>query len=385
PPLLLIHGEQDRGVPLEISLAMRDRCRELGLPVECLTIPGCGHYVQHDARGQTLDAIEGRVVIEDGMITAVEQASVHADDIVVPAFINAHTHLGDSIAKEAGLDLSLEELVAPPDGLKHRLLEAAQPETRIDAMRRSLRYMETGGVGACYDFREGGIDGVLELRSAADGLAIDAVAFGRGDEGVIAHADGYGASGAADAQFDAQRRAARRQGKPFAIHAGETDAGDINPALDLDPDLVVHMVHAEELHLERLADGRTPVVCCPRSNLVTDVGLPPIESMDEMTTVALGTDNVMSNSPSILREMEFTAKLFDLDPTSVLAMATVNPAAILDRPDGVIEAGRPARLVVFDGGSDNLAYAVDPASAIVRRASRTDIVDVIFAPTEPEG
>ncbi|MFW6061508.1 MAG: alpha/beta hydrolase family protein [Planctomycetota bacterium] len=58
PLLLLIHGEQDRGVPLEISLAMRDRCRELSLPVECLTIPGCGHYVQHDARGQTLDAIE---------------------------------------------------------------------------------------------------------------------------------------------------------------------------------------------------------------------------------------------------------------------------------------------------------------------------------------
>lgn len=335
--------------------------------------------------GETLDDIEGRVVIEDGSITAVEEASVHSDDIVVPSFVNAHTHLGDSIAKEVGLDLSLEELVAPPNGLKHRLLDASQPETRIDAMRRSLRFMETDGVGACYDFREGGIDGVLEFRSAADGLAIDALAFGRGDEEVIAHADGFGASGAADAQFGPQRRVADRQDKPFAIHAGEVDAGDINPALDLDPDFVVHMVHAEELHLERLADGSTPVVCCPRSNLVTDVGLPPIEAMVERTTVALGTDNVMTNNPSMLREMEFTSKLFDLDPRTILAMATVNAASILDRPDGVIDTGRPARLVVFDGTSDNLAYAVDPASAIVRRASRTDIADVVLSPMEPEG
>jgi len=37
--------------------------------------------------------------------------------LVIPAFIDAHTHIGDGIAKEAGVGLSTEEAVSPPDGL----------------------------------------------------------------------------------------------------------------------------------------------------------------------------------------------------------------------------------------------------------------------------
>jgi len=33
--------------------------------------------------------------------------------------------------------------------------------------------------------------------------------------------------------------------------------------MDLDPDFLVHMVHAEPIHLERLADRGTPVAVCP--------------------------------------------------------------------------------------------------------------------------
>ena len=40
-----------------------------------------------------------------------------SDATVRPAFANAHTHIGDSVAKEAGAGLSLDDLVAPPDGL----------------------------------------------------------------------------------------------------------------------------------------------------------------------------------------------------------------------------------------------------------------------------
>jgi len=60
-------------------------------------------------------------------------------------------------------------------------------------------------------------------------------------------------------------RCARRleAGKLFGIHAGERDADDINAAMDLDPDFLVHMVHAEPIHLERLADRGTPVAVCP--------------------------------------------------------------------------------------------------------------------------
>jgi cytosine/adenosine deaminase-related metal-dependent hydrolase len=95
--------------------------------------------------GEEYEPIEGRVVVEDGEITAIEEAETASTDLVCPAFVNAHTHVGDSIAKEAGRGLTLEELVAPPDGLKHRLLEEASREELVGAMERSLRFMETAG------------------------------------------------------------------------------------------------------------------------------------------------------------------------------------------------------------------------------------------------
>ncbi|SDF51471.1 Cytosine/adenosine deaminase [Halorubrum xinjiangense] len=335
--------------------------------------------------GPDFDPIEGRVVVADGEIVRIEEASVESNEVILPAFVNAHTHIGDSIAKEAGEGLSLDELVAPPDGLKHRLLRAADREEKVAAMARTLRYMESTGTGTFLEFREGGVDGVAALRDAlaGDGVAfgeraIEAVVFGRDDPDVLSVADGYGASGARDADFDAVRAETRDAGKLFGIHAGERDADDVNAAMDLDPDFLVHMVHAEGIHLERLDDRRTPVVVCPRSNLVTNVGVPPIRELTERTTVALGTDNVMTDSPSMFREMEFAAKLSDLPAQEILRMATVNGAAIAGLNRGVIEPGADADLLVLDGDSDNLAGARDLVRAVVRRAGHADVSRVVI-------
>jgi len=329
-------------------------------------------------RGPELEPVRGRVVVEDDEIVAIEEADVYSEDIVLPAFVNAHTHIGDSIAKEAGAGLSLDELVAPPDGLKHRLLRAASREETVGAMRRSLRLMSETGTAACIEFREGDVEGVEYIRAAAEGLPIEPVTLGRESEAAMHESDGFGASGARDADFDRLRNATREAGKLFGIHAGERDPHDINPALDLDPDFVVHMVHPESIHYERLEDNDVPVVVCPRSNLVTGVGVPPIRELVERTTVALGTDNVMLNSPSMFREMEFAAKLADVPAREVLRMATVNGAAIADLNCGVVEPGRDAKLLVLDGDSDNLGGAQDVVRAIVRRAGASDVKDVIL-------
>ena len=328
-------------------------------------------------RGREFEPVEGRVVIEDGDIVGVEAAEVRGDDIILPGFINAHTHIGDSIAKEAGEGLSLEELVAPPDGLKHRLLRAADREELVEAMTRSLSFMAEAGTISCIEFREGGVAGVRALEKAANSTPIDPVVLGRETTDAMEISDGFGASGADDGDFSMERNATARAGKLFGIHAGEVESGDINPALDLDPDFLVHMVHAEELHLERVADSQIPVVVCPRSNLVTDVGLPPVRELLDRTTVALGTDNVFLNSPSMFREMEFTAKLTDADTREILRMATVNGAEIAGLDCGLIEEGRPADLLVLDGDSDNLAGAQDVPRAVVRRAGVSDVKDVI--------
>jgi cytosine/adenosine deaminase-related metal-dependent hydrolase len=329
-------------------------------------------------RGREFDPIEGRVVVEDGTITAIEEADVRGDDIILPAFVNAHTHIGDSIAKEAGEGLSLEELVAPPDGLKHRLLRQASRDELVEGMQRSLAFMQSTGTATCIEFREGGVNGVEAIDEAAKSLAIDPVVLGRESIEAMETCDGFGASGAEDGDFTMERNATGRAEKLFGIHAGEVDSGDINPALDLEPDFLVHMVHAGELHFERVADSETPVVVCPRSNLVTDVGLPPVRDLLDRTTVALGTDNVFLNSPSMFREMEFTAKLTEATTAEVLRMATVNGAEIAGLNCGLVAEGRDASLLVLDGNSDNLAGVQDVRRAVVRRAGASDVEDVIF-------
>ncbi|MEF8814657.1 MAG: amidohydrolase family protein, partial [Halovenus sp.] len=255
-------------------------------------------------RGRSFEPLEGRVVVEDGTITAVEEATDRTEHIILPAFVNAHTHIADSIAKEAGEGLTLEELVAPPDGLKHRLLRDASVEELVEAMQRTLQFMQSGGITAFLDFREGGLEGVGAIQHALERVEIEGVVLGRESIEAMEVADGFGASGANDDDFARERAATREAGKLFGIHAGEVDTSDINPALDLDPDFLVHMVHATSLHLDRVADSETPVVVCPRSNAATGVGLPPVRDLLDRTTVALGTDNVMLNSPSMFREME---------------------------------------------------------------------------------
>ncbi|WP_265108101.1 amidohydrolase family protein [Halosolutus halophilus] len=330
-------------------------------------------------RGRDFDPVEGRLVVDDdGRIEAIEEESVDGTDVIVPAFVNAHTHIGDSIAKEAGGGLSLEDLVAPPDGLKHRLLRAASREELVTGMRRSLRFMQRGGTAACLDFREGDVVGVRMLEEAADGLDVEALAFARGSIDAMHEGAGFGASGANDDRFDRERAATREAGKPFGIHAGEVDSSDVDPALDLEPDFLVHVVHPEPDHLDRVAEQDVPIVVCPRSNLVTDVGFPPVDELAERTTLALGTDNVMLNSPSMFREMEFVAKCSDLPAEEILRMATINGAELANLEYGVLEPGREAEFLVLDGDSDNLAGARDPVRAVVRRAGVDDVSEVVF-------
>jgi cytosine/adenosine deaminase-related metal-dependent hydrolase len=329
-------------------------------------------------RGPSFEPVEGRVVVDGGEIVSIEEMETTSDDIILPAFVNAHTHLGDSIAKEAGGDLSLEELVAPPDGLKHRLLREASRDELVEGIRRSLQFMESTGTGTCLEFREGGVEGVRMFREAAEYSDLQPLILGRETIDAMQIADGFGASGANDADFETERTATGEAGKLFGIHAGEVDSSDINAALDLDPDFVVHMVHPDPVHLQRIDDSEVPIVVCPRSNIVTDVGRPPITELAERTMLALGTDNVMTNSPSMFREMAFTAKLFDLSAQEVLRMATINGARIADLDRGLVEEGRPAKLLVLDGNSDNLTGAQDIVRAVVRRAGPADVKRLVL-------
>jgi cytosine/adenosine deaminase-related metal-dependent hydrolase len=327
--------------------------------------------------GESFEPTRGRVVIEDGHIEAIEEAETDSTDIILPAFVNAHTHIGDSVAKDAAVGLSLDEAVVPPDSLKHRRLQSADRSDLVTAMGRTLRYMHRTGTLTCLDFREFGVDGARALRDAAAPLDIEPFIFGSDELGVLDVADGYGASGANDADFTAERAGCSDRAVPFAIHAGEPNATDIHPALDLAPDLLIHMVHARQEHLDRVADQSVPIVACPRANAVLEVGRPPIRELLDHTTVALGTDNVMLNPPNMFREMAYTATHFDVSAREVLGMATTAGADIAGLDCGRIAPGRRAALTVLDGDSDNLAGSADPVEAVVRRATPLDVDRVL--------
>jgi cytosine/adenosine deaminase-related metal-dependent hydrolase len=327
--------------------------------------------------GRSFEPLRGRVVVDDGQIESIEETETASTDIILPAFVNAHTHLGDSIAKEAAVGLSLDEAVAPPDSLKHQRLAAADRSELVSAMRRTLRFMKRTGTASCLDFRESGTAGARALREATAPVSLEPFIFGSGTESVLDIADGYGASGANDADFTEQRAACRKRDLPFAIHAGEPNPTDIHPALDLEPDLLVHMVHAEQEHLERVTDQSVPVAICPRANTVLDVGTPPVRDLLDHTTVALGTDNVMLNPPSMFREMAYTAREFDVTAREVLRMATTAGAESAGLDCGVIAPDRRAALLVLDGDSPNLTGSVDPVQAVVRRATELDVKRVL--------
>jgi cytosine/adenosine deaminase-related metal-dependent hydrolase len=72
----------------------------------------------------------GYIIVDGGKIREINSGSsgvsgkkINAKHcLAIPGLINAHTHVGDSIAKEAGLGKTLFELVTPPSGFKHKML-----------------------------------------------------------------------------------------------------------------------------------------------------------------------------------------------------------------------------------------------------------------------
>src|SRR5574341_1143127 len=57
--------------------------------------------------------------------------------LVIPGFINAHTHIGDSIAKDIGIDYRVEEKIHPVMGFKHKILKNTESSHLTSFMRNS--------------------------------------------------------------------------------------------------------------------------------------------------------------------------------------------------------------------------------------------------------
>jgi cytosine/adenosine deaminase-related metal-dependent hydrolase len=281
---------------------------------------------------------------------------------------------------DCGIKGDLASLVTPPDGLKHRLLAAASHQDLVSGMRASIQGMIAGGTAGCADFREGGIAGVSELREAAEGLLFRPIIFGRdGGQGV---ADGLGISSSRDiSDGDIQAAEAHRAGKKIAVHAGERDAADVDDALALDPDLLIHCTHATKKQLRECADRGIPIAVCPRSNwalgVTSSAHHPPLQLMQDLgCNIVLGTDNVMFVTPDIFSEMAFTSTVYRIDPKILLRAAVLGSELI--GTSFFIRTGVPANLFTIDPAQSSLHFSRDPVTSLVKRAPYCQISHNVF-------
>ncbi|MBI3253599.1 MAG: cytosine deaminase, partial [Nitrosopumilales archaeon] len=47
--------------------------------------------------------------------------------VIIPGFVNAHTHIGDSIAKDISLESTAEARIHPIHGIKSKILKNTKP------------------------------------------------------------------------------------------------------------------------------------------------------------------------------------------------------------------------------------------------------------------
>ena len=224
--------------------------------------------------------------------------------------------------------------------------------------------------------------------------------------------NGFGISGAnecSDEMLTIYKKIARDSNKQkvcnkkeksiVAIHAAESDEAvkeslkktgrtEIERTMDsLDPDLYVHLTNSKLSDIDLLQSANKGVVICPRANGVLGVGFPPVnEMLKRGLTMAIGTDNIMLNSPDMFKEMDFLIRsqraceknITFLDAKKVLKMATVNGGKIFNRNIGRIENGYQADLVFIDEYDVDMYPIHDLYMSIVSRCSERAIKAVMI-------
>ncbi|MEM2892397.1 MAG: amidohydrolase family protein [Thermoplasmata archaeon] len=333
--------------------------------------------------------MKGYITFDGDRITDVHEGEPPdgcAKALILPAFVNAHTHIGDAAAYPAPRR-SVEELVAPPEGYKHRFLQSKSDEEKLAGMRWAITEMAESGTALFGDFREEGLRGVELLRRALDDSGPRVVVFGRPAgtsvseeevDALVSACDGIGMSSIADWPYELVEMVsekAHRAGKVFALHASEARREDIASILDLRPAFLVHMCKASDDDVRAAVDEGVPIVVCPRSNMFfgLDPGIPRL--LKAGANVALGTDNCMISKPDMIEELKaaYSSSLpvGGVDPSTLLSLATANARKVLNAKAKITtELDAKSDLVAVRARGD------DPLRWLVTEASSKDVIAV---------
>lgn len=356
--------------------------------------------------GDGLEVTYGYLIIRDGMIEEIGEGvpPKRAKDLkrafVLPPFVNAHTHVADSVAKDIYLGKAQPQVVGPK-GAKFREFRSRTEKEVTASVRATLKDMlQTGTLAHC-DFREGGLAGVELLRQASDS-PVNSIILGRPttaelDE-ILKASDGVGLPSLGEFEQTALERTARRvrtAKKLFAVHVAETaDAqkasinttgkSEVKRALELNPSFVVHATWGTEEDFDALRQAGVSVVFCARANSLLGAGVPPIHlALAKGTKFCLGTDNVTVCQPNMFGELAFawaclrraSSDAGSEEARELLRAVTIGPLTLFGLPWGPIKKGNPATFMVL-ARRHNLINLTDVHAGIVNRAQADNIREI---------
>lgn len=374
--------------------------------------------------------LRGDVRIEDGRITHVGDAPRHADevidaagDILLPGFVNAHTHAAMTLLRGLGDDLALEEWLRTRIWPAERELTRAEVEAGSDLALLEMLRTGTVAFNDMYFFAgataERAATAGIRARIGATLIDFDTPELKQGDqapharrliekyaghERISVSIAPHSVYSCSDETLAATRALRDDTGAQVHTHCSETRF-EVQEALakrgarpvevlrkhDLLRDSVLaHCGWITKEEVRTLAGEGAHAAHCPVSNMKLATGgtMPLLEMWEAGVNVAIGTDGAASNNTlDVLGETKFAAlvqKQHRWDARAapaarVLEAATLGGRRALGLPAGGIAPGEPADLALVSTRGPHMRPQHDPASTLVYCASGSDVRGTIVA------
>jgi len=321
--------------------------------------------------------------------------------LMIPGLINSHIHIVDNFAKEMGFNKDLIEIVSPPNGLKHKLLNSTPNIVKKNGILHAVLEMLSNGITCFIDFREGGSEGVKFLKNILKKTSINHMIFGRflnidDIENVFNISDGIGLSSYKKTSIIDKEKLRYYKSKfknIVSCHHAEIKRDEaildeiVNDNLI---DIIIHGTQLTVVDLKLIKRKNISLVLCPRSNGYFGVGFPPIIDILRLKIpISLGTDNLMVNNTDLFEELRYLYRIsrvlgsthpnIELNAKEMLKMITINAARTfkLDKIMGSIEIGKNADFSLIDLNHPNFfSFEIDfnnISSLIVQRTKSENI------------
>lgn len=384
-----------------------------------------------------IDVMEGVVkenkdieINDDKIVAIAEGGSLKggegidgSDLLLVPGFVNAHTHLGMSYFRNYADDMDLntwlttaiwplEAHLTPDDIYWASLLSMAEgirsgATTFCDmyyeldrvadaAVEIGMRGLLTRGLTDIDGSGEEKLEETRMLYASCHGKGNDLVRVAPAPHAIYTCSGDYikdiiSLAKEMDGLLHLHASETKKEVEDSVANYGKTPV-DYMMGLGLGQvhTIAAHCVHMTEEEMGLVDKSRFFPVYNPSSNLKLASGFTPVQTfLDKGFRVALGTDGDSSNNnQNMLEEMHIASivnKAVTMDPEAVSAadvirMATINGAYALGREDeiGSIEEGKKADIACFDLNSPSFTPINNLISALCYSAQSEDVKHVMI-------